>query len=412
MGTSFISPDEQLDILTRAIVELEVESELRKKLLKSQNEGKPLLVKAGFDPTAPDLHLGHSVLLTKMRQFQNLGHNISFLIGDFTARIGDPTGKSTTRPPLSDDEIVANATTYKKQVFKVLDPKRTFIQFNSEWLGAMNFADVIKLSAKYSVARMIERDDFKNRLHKGQPISMHELLYPLAQGYDSVVMQPDIELGGTDQLFNLLVGRDLMRHFGLEPQCIMTVPLLEGIEAREVQGKIVGDKMSKSLGNYIGLEEEAQTQFGKLMSLCDPLMWQYYDLLSLKSNTEIAVLKKGHPKEAKEALALEIVARYHGEDLAAKAQEQFHTLFGAGKRNEIPKDAPIVRISSNGDHINILKALLDAELVASNGEAKRLVRQGAVAIDGMRVDDIQHLLPFGTHSIRAGKKRWAHIVVE
>ncbi len=411
MKTIFAPVDEQLAILTRGIVDLEVLLELKKKLEKSRLEGKPLTVKAGFDPTAPDLHLGHAVLLTKMRQFQDLGHRVVFLVGDFTARIGDPTGKNVTRPPLSDEDIVTNAATYKKQVFKILDPEKTVVQFNSEWLSPMNLIDLIRLAAKYSVARMIERDDFKKRLNEGRPISMHELLYPLMQGYDSVVMKPDIELGGSDQLFNLLVGRDLMRHYGLEPQCIMTVPLLEGLEAREEDGRIVGDKMSKSLANYVGFDEDADSQFGKLMSICDPLMWRYFSLLSLKSPQEIEELKAGHPKLAKEALAVEIVSRFHGIAAAESALSQFHELFGAGKRHEIPDDAPEVTIDSDGQTLLLLQVLVKADLAPSSSEAKRLIKQGAISVDGTRIEDAGHQLSPGSYSIRAGKKRWATVVI-
>lgn len=411
MKSIFLPVDEQLAILTRGIVDLEVLSELKKKLTKSKETNTPLTIKAGFDPTAPDLHLGHAVLITKMRQFQDLGHKVVFLIGDFTARIGDPTGKNITRPPLSDEEIKTNAATYQRQVFKILDPKKTSIKYNSEWLMPMNFIDVIHLAAKYSVARMIERDDFKKRLAAGRPISMHELLYPLMQGYDSVVMKPDIELGGSDQLFNLLVGRDLMRHYGQEPQCIMTVPLLEGTEAREEDGKIVGDKMSKSLGNYIGFEESPAEQLGKLMSICDPLMWRYFDLLSLKCPTELKALKDGHPKIAKETLALEIVERFHNKESAQNALLQFKQLFGSDKRNEVPSDAPKISIASTDQPLLLPQALVQAQLAPSNSEAKRLIKQGAVSINKERVDDLQYELSSGTYLIRAGKKRWAEITV-
>ncbi|MDA0713210.1 MAG: tyrosine--tRNA ligase [bacterium] len=411
MKSTFLPVDEQLAILTRGIVDLEVLSELKKKLTKSKETNKPLTVKAGFDPTAPDLHLGHAVLITKMRQFQDLGHDVVFLIGDFTARIGDPTGKNVTRPPLSDEEIKTNSATYQRQVFKILDPKKTSVKYNSEWLMPMNFIDVIHLAAKYSVARMIERDDFKKRLAAGRPISMHELLYPLMQGYDSIVMKPDIELGGSDQLFNLLVGRDLMRHYGQDPQCIMTVPLLEGTEAREEEGKIVGDKMSKSLGNYIGFEESPAEQLGKLMSICDPLMWRYFDLLSLKGPDALKELKAGHPKTAKETLALEIVERFHGEEAAQNALSQFKQLFGSDKRNEVPSDAPKIFIDSTDEPLLLPQVLVQAQLAQSNSEAKRLIKQGAVSINKERIDDIQYELCSGIYLIRAGKKRWAEITV-
>lgn len=407
----FLPPEEQISILKRGTTHIEVEADLLKKLTKSKETNTPLRIKAGFDPTAPDLHLGHTVLLTKMRQFQELGHQVIFLIGDFTARIGDPSGRNVTRPPLSDDEIIANANTYKRQVFKVLDEKKTQVEFNSRWLSSFSFDDVIKLTAKYSVARMIEREDFKKRLQEGRPISMHELLYPLAQGYDSVALKADVELGGSDQLFNLLVGRDLMRHFAMEPQCILTVPILEGLEAREEGGQIVGNKMSKSLNNYVGVQEDAHTQFGKLMSVCDALMWRYFDLLSLKSSAEIKALKAGHPKDAKVALAQELVARFHGQPAAEAAKSQFDSLFGQKNRFEIPEDAPTFKFASSDGSYPLLNALVEAELAPSTSEAKRLLRQGGVSVDGQRIEDVQHNLPLGEHSVRAGKKRWAHIVI-
>ncbi|MCA9507777.1 MAG: tyrosine--tRNA ligase [Myxococcales bacterium] len=409
--TDFIDAKEQLKILKRGAVHIEVEEDLLKKLAQSKEKKIPLRIKAGFDPTAPDLHLGHTVLLTKMRQFQELGHQVIFLIGDFTSRIGDPSGRNTTRPPLTDDEIIANASTYKRQVFKILDEKKTIIEYNSKWLAPFTFDDVIKLASKYSVARMIEREDFKTRLESGKPISMHELLYPLVQGYDSVALKADVELGGSDQLFNLLVGRDLMRHFNLEPQCILTVPLLEGLEAREENGKIVGAKMSKSYNNYVGVEEDANTQFGKLMSICDALMWRYYDLLSFKSSEEIENLKTIHPKDAKIQLAMELVTRFHGPEKAQEAKAQFDSLFGSANRHEIPVDAPSFKFAAKDGYL-LLNALVESELVPSNSEAKRLLRQGAVSVDGERIEDIAFVLPQGSHTLRAGKKRWARVIIE
>jgi tyrosyl-tRNA synthetase len=408
---TFLPVDEQLSILKRGIVDLEVEAELKAKLERSLKDNKPLTIKAGFDPTAPDLHLGHAVLITKMRQFQDLGHRVVFLIGDSTARIGDPTGKNATRPPLSDEAIIANSATYKRQVFKILDPVKTVVQFNSEWLAPMSFDDIIRLAAKYSVARIIEREDFRRRLAEGRHISMHELLYPLVQGYDSVAMRADVELGGTDQRFNLLVGRDLMRHFGQEPQCIMTVPILEGLDAREVDGAIVGDKMSKSLGNYVGFEEEPDSQFGKIMSVCDPVMWRYFELLSTKSNTQITALKAGHPKEAKLVLAFEIVERFHTTAAAQHALDNFHALFGAGKQGEVPKDAPEITLAWR-EGLTLSHLLVETHLVESGGDAKRLIRQGGVSVDGNRVDDVQFGIQPGKHLVRAGKKKWAQITVE
>ncbi|MBL4819291.1 MAG: tyrosine--tRNA ligase [Deltaproteobacteria bacterium] len=374
----------------------EIEAEYKKKL----KQNRPLIIKAGFDPTAPDLHLGHTVLLTAMRRLQDQGHHVIFLIGDFTARIGDPSGKNVTRPPLTDAEIKSNAATYERQVFKILDPQKTQVRFNSEWLQDFTFADVIKLASRYSLARMIERDDFKKRLEEGRPISIHELLYPLMQGYDSVALKADVELGGQDQLFNLLVGRDLMRHYGMEPQCIMTFPLLEGLDGVE--------KMSKSLGNYIGVEEEADSQFGKLMSISDELMWRYYELLSLKSEEEIAELKKGHPKEAKIALALEIVERFHDKKAAEAALEQFNSLFGSGKRSDIPEDAPLFECPTP---LSLMQAIVTTNLAPSNAEAKRLLKQGGVTLDGEIQKDGQHILESGKHALRVGKTRWAQIQI-
>jgi tyrosyl-tRNA synthetase len=404
MSTHEMLPvDDQLAILKRGIVDLEVEAELKQKLERSRAAGKPLVVKLGCDPTAPDLHLGHTVVINKLRQFQLLGHKVVFLIGDFTARIGDPTGKTATRPPLSADEIVANAATYKRQVFRILDEEKTEIRFNSEWLAKMGFDDVIRLAARYSLARMLERDDFERRLEEGRPISVHELLYPLAQGYDSVALKADIELGGTDQRFNLLVGRDLMRGYGLEPQCILTVPLLEGTDGAQ--------KMSKSLGNYVGVEEEARTQFGKVMSIPDDLMWRWYELLSERAAAEVGLLKAGHPKEAKVALAKEIVARFHGQSAADHVHAEFDRLFSPGKRSEIPEDAPTITLDGAGKPVTLVRALVEAALVPSNSEARRQIAQNAVTVDGERVNDPKAELPLGAHAVRVGKTRWARIVL-
>jgi tyrosyl-tRNA synthetase len=409
--TNFLDAKEQLQIIKRGSVNIEIEHDLLQKLQKSKATNTPLIIKGGFDPTAPDLHLGHVVLLTKMRQFQDLGHQVVFLIGDFTARIGDPTGRNAARPPLSEDEIIANASTYRRQVFKILDESKTIVEFNSRWLAPFSFDDVIKLASRYSLARMIEREDFKNRLDTGKPISMHELLYPLVQGYDSVALKADVELGGTDQLFNLLVGRNLMRQFGMEPQCIVTVPLLEGLQAREENGVIVGDKMSKSQNNYVAVEEDAHSQFGKIMSICDALMWRYYELLSFKSAEEIKALKESHPKDAKIALALEIVERFHGRARAEEALAQFDTLFGTGKRNVIPQNAPTFHFHTKGPGYPLIDALVESELVESNTEAKRLIRQGAISVGGEKIDALTHELTAGEHTVRAGKKRWAVIVI-
>jgi tyrosyl-tRNA synthetase len=411
-STQFEEPAAQLKMLLKGVVDVHVEDELKKKLERCFATQKPLLIKAGFDPTAPDLHLGHLVLLTKLRHFQDLGHSVIFLIGDYTARIGDPTGKNVTRPALTESDVKKNAETYERQVFRVLNKEKTIIRMNSEWLSPMSFEDVIRLAAKCSVARLIERDDFKKRLKEGRPISVHELLYPMMQAYDSVVLKPDVELGGRDQLFNLLMGRELMHKWGQEPQCIITVPILEGIEAREENGVIVGDKMSKSLGNFIGLAEDPDTQFGKLMSISDPLMWRYYELISLKSQTEIDALKSGHPRDTKVALACEIVSRFHSEDAAQQALLRFKTLFGAEKRNSIPDDAPELRIDLTGNSaVELMDALVASKLIESNADAKRLIRQGAVHVDGERIVEIKHPLSKGTHQVRVGKTKWAKLII-
>jgi tyrosyl-tRNA synthetase len=402
MTHEMLPVDEQMALLKRGIVDLEVEQELRQKLTKSVAEKRPLVVKLGCDPTAPDLHLGHTVVINKLKQFQDLGHRVVFLIGDFTARIGDPTGKSATRPPLSEDEIVANASTYKRQVFKILDEEKTEIRSNSEWLGKMGFDDVIRLAAKYTVSQMLERDDFHKRYEEQRPISLHEMLYPLAQGYDSVALKADVELGGTDQKFNLLVGRALMRDYGLEPQCIITTPILEGTDGV--------NKMSKSLGNYIGVEDDARSQFGKTLSIPDDLMWKWYVLMSKQPIEAVNILKKGHPKDAKVALAKEIVARFHGQAAADHAEAEFKTLFSPENKNQIPEDAPSFTLGE-GKPVPLVRVLVEANLCASNSEARRQVAQNAVSVNGEKVSDPKAELPLGTHAVRVGKTRWARIVL-
>jgi len=409
----FAPVEEQIKVLLSGAVDVEVVDELKKKLEKSRAEDRPLIVKLGADPTSPDLHFGHTVVINKLRQFQELGHKVVFLIGDFTARIGDPTGKNTTRPPLTADEIVQNAATYKRQVWKILDEQKTEVRFNSEWLGGMSFDDVIRLAGRYSVARMIERDDFQKRLTEGRPISLHELLYPLAQGYDSVALKADVELGGTDQRFNLLVGRDLMRSYGLEPQCILTVPILEGTDARDEGGVVVGPKMSKSLNNTIALDDDPQMMFGKVMSVCDALMWRMYELLSARSSVDIATLKGGHPKQAKLSLAHELVGRFHGPTAADQAHAEFERLFptkGAGAKGTIPDDAPTFTFET-GAAVAIVDALTDSGLVESRSEARRLIAQGALNVNGDKMADVKFELPLGVHAVRAGKTRWARITV-
>ena len=394
--------DRQMAAIKRGVAELIDEGELRKKLAR----GVPLRVKVGFDPTAPDLHLGHTVVMHKMRHFQELGHKIIFLIGDFTGRIGDPSGRSETRPPLTEEQVMANAETYKKQVFKILDPEKTEVAFNSAWLGSMNAADFIRLASCCTVARMMERDDFEKRFREQRPISIHEFLYPLCQGYDSVALQADVEMGGTDQKFNLLMGRTLQAHYGQESQCILTMPLLEGTDGVR--------KMSKSYGNYIGIDEAPSQIFGKVMAISDALMWRYYELLSSKSLEDIAALKAAvangsvHPKAAKEALAHEMVARYHSPKDADEAQQGFNAVFaGGGVPDEMPQYA-----CSSGEASTPPAFLEAAGLVKSRGEAKRLIKEGALSIDGQRCDDPLSSLARGSYVVKLGKKRFLKLLVQ
>ncbi len=409
---AFAPVDVQLATLLRGVVDSPAVDELKAKLEKSRETNTPLRVKAGFDPTAPDLHLGHTVVLTKMRQFQDLGHTAIFLVGDFTALIGDPTGKSATRKPLSPEQIQVNAQTYKDQVFKLLDPELTEVRFNSEWLNELGSAGMITLAAKYNVARMLERDDFKKRYASGQSISVHEFLYPLVQGYDSVALAADVELGGTDQLFNLLVGRHLMKEYGQAPQCVLTTPLLEGLDARLEDGKIVGNKMSKSLNNYVGVEDDALDMFGKLMSLTDDVMWRYYDLLSTRPSDAIAELRASvtsgetHPKSAKVDLGKEIVSRYHSPEAADAAAAEWNRVFS---QRQIPEDMPEVTVAVG---TGIISALRDAGLVKSGGDARRMLAQGAVSIDGERVSSVETTLDqAGSFVIKVGKRRFARFTV-
>jgi tyrosyl-tRNA synthetase len=400
------TPDEQFQEVTRAAVDLHVEKDLRERLRKAYDTGIPLRVKAGFDPTAPDLHLGHTVLLSRMRRFQQFGHTVIFLIGDFTGLIGDPTGRNSTRPPLTPEQLAQNAETYKRQVFKILDPERTEVRHNSEWLGSMGFADVIRLASKYTVARMLERDDFKKRYTGNAPISVHEFLYPLAQAYDSVALAADVELGSSDQLFNLLVGRAIMPDYKLAPQIVLTGPILEGLDARKdpETGRITGNKMSKSLGNYVGVAEPPEEQFGKLMSVTDDLMWRYYDLLSERSSAEIEALRRGHPKEAKVALAKEVVGRFHGPEAARRAEEHFAQVHA---RREVPDEVEERQVSLAGAAGLLLARLLsDAKVVASGSEARRLIAQGGVSVNGERVADEKATLGAGEHLVKVGKRRF------
>ncbi len=409
------TPDEQFAEVTRATVDLQVADELRSKLRRSYEREQPLVVKAGFDPNRPDLHLGHTLLLTRMRRFQDFGHEVVFLIGDFTALIGDPSGKNVTRPALNRAEVLSNAETYKTQVFKVLDPERTKIRFNSEWLDALGTEGTVRLAAHWPLARMLERDDFKTRFRESRSISMHELLYPLFQGYDSVALRADVELGSTDQLFNLLVGRTLMREYGLEPQVILTGPILEGLDARMEDGRIVGEKMSKSLDNYVGVAEPPSEMFGKLMSITDDLMWRYAELLSarplegIQADRDRVARGELHPKDVKIAFAREMVARFHGPKAADEAAAEFERRFS--RREVDPEKFPEHILATGGARAPLVKALLEAQLVASTSEARRLVTQGAVKVDGERVIDPKAELTPGTHLVQVGKLRAARITV-
>ena len=396
------SADHALDLIARGADELLKREELRARL----GEGRPLRVKAGFDPTAPDLHLGHTVLLNKMRQFQELGHRVIFLIGDFTGMIGDPSGKNTTRPPLTREQIMENARTYQDQVFKILDPEKTEICFNSGWIEALGTAGMIKLAASYTVARMLERDDFAKRYRNGQPIAVHEFLYPLCQGYDSVALKSDIELGGTDQKFNLLVGRELQKHYGQTPQCVLMMPLLEGLDGV--------NKMSKSLGNYVGISEPPREIFGKLMSVSDDLMWRYFDLLSFRPNAEIARFKQDvaegrNPRDLKVLLGQEIVARFHSAQAADDALADFEARFRQGA---IPDDVPEVTLTSVNGELGIAQLLKQAGLVSSTSDALRMIEQGGVKIDGERIEDKKLLLKAGSKLVvQIGKRKFARVIL-
>ncbi|MBK8173537.1 MAG: tyrosine--tRNA ligase [Sandaracinaceae bacterium] len=406
-----VAPEEQLRILKSGVVDLHVETELLALLRK----GKPLCIKAGFDPTRPDLHLGHTVLMNKMRQFQMLGHNVVFVVGDFTAQIGDPSGRNATRKVPTREEIVEGARTYAEQAFKILDKDRTRVVYNSEWLGKMGFDDVIRLAGRYTLARMMERDDFKKRWTEHQSISLHELLYPLAQAQDSVHLDADVELGGTDQLFNLMVGREIMRECGQRPQVVMTTPILEGLSARVENGKLIGEKMSKSLDNYVGVAESAGEQYGKLMSISDALMWRYYELLSTVDPADVKSLKAScdsgatNPKAAKSALAKEIVARYHDAAAADSAFEAWEKQFS---RREVPDDMPEVHVAAEGDSIWLPKAMTAANLATGTSDARRKIEAGAVDVDGERVSDVKAVLKKGAqYVVKAGKRAWAKISV-
>jgi len=400
-------PEKQLETIKRGAEEIIREEDFLKKLEKSYKKKTPLKVKAGFDPTAPDIHLGHTVLVEKLRQFQELGHEVIFLIGDFTGMIGDPSGKNEMRPPLTEAEVKQNASTYKKQIFKILDPEKTRIVFNSKWLTKLTPPEMIKLMSHYTVARMLERDDFKNRYENETPISIHEFFYPLVQGYDSVELEADVELGGTDQKFNLLVGRDLQKAYGQEPQCLVMMPLLEGLDGVK--------KMSKSLNNYIGITEPAGEMFGKIMSITDDLMLRYYELLSHISTDELAKLKADmkagniNPKTAKEELGVEIVARYWGDKAAKKAREEFAQVFAQG---QLPTDIPIAKLKWEEPERWIADIMKEGGLASSTSEAMRLVKQGGVKVDGEKLSDHKATLPppKGEYLIQVGKRKFLRIV--
>jgi tyrosyl-tRNA synthetase len=393
---------EALAITKRGVDELLIESEFAQKLARSEQTGKPLRVKLGLDPTAPDLHLGHTVVLNKLRQLQNLGHQVIFLIGDFTSMIGDPSGRNVTRPPLTREQVETNAMTYFRQASLVLDPERTEIRYNSEWSDPLGARGMIQLASRYTVARMMERDDFTKRYKSGTPISVHEFLYPLMQGYDSVALESDLELGGTDQKFNLLVGRELQKDYGQEPQCILTMPLLEGLDGV--------DKMSKSKNNYIGITEPANTMFGKLMSISDVMMWRYYELLSFRSIADIAQLKAEveggmNPRDAKVALGKEIVTRFHSAQAADDALADFVNRSKGG----IPDDVPEVAVSGAPLGIGVL--LKQTNLCASTSEANRMIDQGGVRIDGVVISDKGLKLEAGTFVLQVGKRKFARVTL-
>jgi len=390
--------DEQLDFLGKGAVNLIERNDLKAKL----GRGKPLTIKVGFDPTAPDIHLGHTVVIRKMRHFQQLGHRVIFLIGDFTGLIGDPTGKKATRPALSKEEVLQNAETYKQQIYKILDPETTEIRFNSEWLGALGAEGMIRLDAKYTLARVLERDDFRKRFEAHQPIAIHELLYPLAQAYDSVALKCDVEMGGTDQLFNLLVGRDLMREYGQEPQVVLTVPLLEGLDGIE--------KMSKSLGNYIGINEEPESIFGKVMSISDDLMWKYYLLCTDLTPAQIAERRaEGRPMESKKELAKSIIRDFHDADAAERAESEFRRVF---TEKQAPTDVEEVALPANAEPQFVTKVIVAAGLAPTNKEAQRLIAQGGVLIDDEKVPDIRATIDASAgreYLLKVGKRRFARV---
>ena len=401
-----MSVAEQMAVIKRGTVEVLIEKELEEKLAKSLSSGVPLKIKAGFDPTAPDLHLGHTVLIQKLRQFQQLGHEVNFLIGDFTGMIGDPTGKNATRPPLSREQVLANAQSYRDQVFKVLDPDKTEVVFNSTWMDKFSAVDLIKLAATHTVARMLERDDFGKRYKNNQPIAIHEFIYPLVQGYDSVALKADMELGGTDQKFNLLMGRELQKHYGQPAQCVLTMPLLEGLDGV--------NKMSKSLGNYVGITDSAKDMFGKLMSASDELMWRYLELLSFESMATISnwreeVAGGRNPRDIKVLLAQEMVTRFHSRTAAEDALAEFEARF---KQGVLPEDMPEITVASTNGVIGIAQLLKQAGLVESTSDALRMIQQSAVRLDGARIEDKALQIKAGAVVVaQVGKRKFGRVTV-
>jgi tyrosyl-tRNA synthetase len=399
------SVQKALEVVKRGCDELLVEAEFAQKLARSEASGAPLRIKLGLDPTAPDIHLGHTVVLNKLRQLQDMGHTVIFLIGDFTAMIGDPSGRNATRPPLLPEQIKLNAQTYYEQASKVLNPDKTEVRYNSEWCDPLGARGIIQLASRYTVARMMEREDFTQRFKKGIPISVHEFLYPLMQGYDSVALKSDLELGGTDQKFNLLVGRELQKEYGQAPQCILTMPLLEGTDGV--------DKMSKSKGNYIGIDESSTEMFGKIMSISDTLMWKYYELLSFKQIIDIKELRSEtesgrNPRDAKVQLAQEIVSRFHSQSAAEHALTDFEARFRDGA---VPENMPEVQVVSNGTALALVKILREAGLVASGTEAQRNIEQGGVKVDGQRIDEKALALAPGQYVVQVGKRKFARVTV-
>jgi tyrosyl-tRNA synthetase len=403
-----LTPDEQFALLAKGAVDLIEKNDLKAKLARSRKDGKPLTIKVGFDPTAPDIHLGHTVVIRKMKHFQQLGHRVIFLIGDFTGMIGDPTGKKATRPALTREEIQQNAETYQKQVFKILDPEKTEIRFNSEWLGNLGAEGMVRLAAKYTLARILERDDFRKRFDARQPIALHELLYPLAQGYDSVALHCDVEMGGTDQLFNLLVGRDLMREYALEPQVVLTMPLLEGLDGVE--------KMSKSLGNYIGINEPPDQIYGKIMSISDDLMWRYYLLCTDLTPQQIGAMKEEvtggavHPMDAKRQLAKSIIRDFYDAASAELAEQEFKRIFS---ERQTPTEVEEKTMPASSEPQLLSKVITTAGLAPTNKEAQRLIAQGGVLVDETKVESLKHALDATagrTYLIKVGKRRFARII--